>query len=163
MVDSGATSTVMPKKITDLLNLKYEPLEKGVVKLDRTLLKTLRVIKNVSLTLHSCPNFSIPRDIYVIDLPAYFAICLSRDFTAKIDGYFSSHWSHLYFKTRYGTKVTIKSESLVKNHIEPYNPSPINSSCVIMDQDETPDYSAYNTQTEAYPDIFLDEWATRNE
>lgn len=31
MVDSGATSFVMPKKIADQLNLKYEPLEKGVV------------------------------------------------------------------------------------------------------------------------------------
>ena len=88
MVDSGATSTVMPKKIANFLGLKYEPLEKGVVQLDGSSVKTIGVVKNASLTLHSCPNFSISQDIFVIDLPAYFAICLSRDFIAKIDGYF---------------------------------------------------------------------------
>ena len=31
MVDSGASSSVMPKEIADKLGLKYQPLEKGVV------------------------------------------------------------------------------------------------------------------------------------
>ena len=34
MIDLGATSSEMPKKITDQLGLKYETLEKGIVQLD---------------------------------------------------------------------------------------------------------------------------------
>ena len=117
MVDSGATSSVMPKKIADQLGLVYRPLEKGVVQLDGSTVNTLGVVKDANLTLHACPNFSIPQDIFVIDLPPYFALCLSREFTAKIGGYLSSDWSHMLFRTHYGTKVTIKLVGLSKNHI----------------------------------------------
>lgn len=97
---------------------------------------TIGMIKDASVTLHACPNFSIQQDIYVIDLPPYFAICLSRDFTAKIGGYLSSDWSHMLFRTRYGTKVTIKYELLAKNHIEPYVSSLVNANMLAFDEEE---------------------------
>ena len=78
MVDSGATSSVMPKKLVDQLGLKYQPVEKGVVQLDGTSIHTIGLIKDVSLTLHACPNFSIQQDVYVIDLPPYFVVCLVK-------------------------------------------------------------------------------------
>ena len=34
MIESGASSFVMPKQVVDKLGLSYEPLEKGVVQLD---------------------------------------------------------------------------------------------------------------------------------
>ena len=77
MIDSGATSSVMPKKIVDQLGLKYEMLEKGVVQLDGIAIEMVGIMRNLDLTLHSCPSFSIPMDIYIIDLPPYFSICLS--------------------------------------------------------------------------------------
>ena len=122
MVDSGATSSIVPNKIAYQLGLKYEPLEKGVVELGGSFVNTLGIINNARLTLHVCPTFYIPQDIFVIDLPPYFSICLSREFIAKIGGYLSIDWSHMLFRTRYGTKVTIRSKLLVKNHIEPYTP-----------------------------------------
>lgn len=57
MVDSGASSLVIPKQIVDKLGLKYQPLEKGVIQLDGTSVNALGVIKDLSLTLHACPNF----------------------------------------------------------------------------------------------------------
>ena len=77
MIDSGATSSVMPKKIADQLGLKYETLEKGVVQLDGTTIEMVGIMRNLDLTLHYCPSFSTPMDIYIIDLPPYFSICLS--------------------------------------------------------------------------------------
>ncbi|WP_197054053.1 retropepsin-like aspartic protease, partial [[Clostridium] innocuum] len=82
MVDSGATSTVMPKKVADQLGLKYEPFQKKVTQLDGSSVNTIGVAKDTSLILHASPNFSILLDIYIIDLPALFSICLSREFTA---------------------------------------------------------------------------------
>ncbi len=63
MVDSGASSSIMPKEIADKLGLKYQPLEKGVVQLDGTAVNTLGIIKGLDLTLHSSPNFVVPQDI----------------------------------------------------------------------------------------------------
>ena len=83
MIDSGATSSVMPKKIVDQLGIKYETLEKGVVQLDGTAIETVGVIRNLDLTLHSCLSFSVPMDIYIIDLHPYFSICLSCDYQNK--------------------------------------------------------------------------------
>ena len=60
MIDSGATSSVMPKKVADQLGVKYQPLKKGVVQLDGSAVNTIGVIKDASLTLHACPTFSIP-------------------------------------------------------------------------------------------------------
>lgn len=34
MIDSGASTTVMPKQIIEILNIKYEPLNRGVMQLD---------------------------------------------------------------------------------------------------------------------------------
>lgn len=35
MIDLGASTTVMPKQVVDALKLKYEPLENGIMQLDR--------------------------------------------------------------------------------------------------------------------------------
>ena len=68
MIDLGPTILVMPKKIAGQLGLKYETLEKGVFQLDGTAIEMVGIMRNLDLTLHSCPSFSIPMDIYIIDL-----------------------------------------------------------------------------------------------
>lgn len=78
MVDSGSSSFVMPKQIADKLGLKYHPLEKGVIQLDGTSVNTLGIIKDLSLTLHACPNFLVPQDICAIDLPPFFFLMLIK-------------------------------------------------------------------------------------
>ena len=163
MIDLGATSSVMPKKIVDQLGLKYEPIEKGVVQLDGTAIETVGVIRNMDLTLHACPSFSVPMDIYIIDLPPYFSICLSRDFTAKIGGYVSADWSHMLCRTRYGTKVTIPSEPIAKECLE-LNIAAIenNTAAVLFDQEEVDVVCESETPIDTIPDVLLDEWAIEN-
>lgn len=121
----------------------------------------------MSLTLHACPNILVPQDICVIDLPPFFSLCLSRDFTAKIGGYVLADWSHILFRTRYGTKVVIKSERLAKDHIEPYNPNPINAAPVVADTNcvifaDSELAAARELQAKVIPDVFLHEWAVEN-
>ena len=111
--------------------MKYEPLDKGVVQLNGSCVNTMGLIKNASLTLHACPYFYIPQDIFAIDLPPYFSLCVSRGFIAKIRGYLSKNWSHMLFMTRYGTKVTIRFDLLTKDHIEPYIHSVINANFIV--------------------------------
>lgn len=115
--------------------------------------------KDTSLILHASPNFSILLDIYIIDLLALFTICLSREFTTKIGGYLSSDWSHMLFHTRYGTKVTIKSEPLASHHIEPYVSNTINVNYLIFDGIDFQTISEASKKMESIPDILLDERA----
>ncbi|KAH9297975.1 hypothetical protein KI387_029657, partial [Taxus chinensis] len=161
IIDSGASSYVMPKQIADQLGLQYETISKGVVQLDGTAIATVGVIINLSLTLHACLNVVVLQDVSVIDLPPLFALCLSRDFTAKIGGYLSTDWSHMLFRTRYGTKATIRSEPIANFHIDPYTPSQINANCSAFDQEDHPSTDEADTKVGSIPDLTLDEWANK--
>ena len=116
----------------------------------------------MSLTLHACPTFSIPQYTFVIDFPPYFALYLSREFTAKIGGYLSTDWSHMLFRTRYGTKITIRFELLSKGHIESYTPNVINAICIALDQMKDLVTQDTNTQVDGIPNVLLDQWAIQN-
>ncbi|KAH9311632.1 hypothetical protein KI387_026667, partial [Taxus chinensis] len=146
---------VMPKKIADQLGLQYE------VKLDGTTVETVGVIKGLNLTLHTCPNVTILQDVSVIYFPPLFALCLSRDFIAKIGGYLSVDWSHMLFRTRYGTKVTIRSEPIANFHIEPHTSSQINANYSAFDQEDYLNTDEADTKFGSIPDLTLDEWASK--
>lgn len=130
------------------------------MQLDGSAVKTAGIIRNLALTLHASPSFAIHQDIHVIDLLPHFTICLSWDFIAKLGGFLSSDWSHLFFRTRYGMKVTIKSEPLTKDHIKPYSPSPINTNLYATSAMEEQTMTSDCSTQEDY--ISLDEWAAKD-
>ncbi|KAH9289487.1 hypothetical protein KI387_033604 [Taxus chinensis] len=154
MVDSGASSTIMSKVIAQKLGLQYEPTERSILQLDGTATNTVGIIKNLEVTLHACPNVSILQDVTVVDLPPYFALCLSRDFTTKIGGYLSSDWS-LFFTTHYGTKVTINSEPLARFHIEPHSSNAV-ANYSALDQSDF-DEVAHVSALDGVSNMFMDE------
>lgn len=117
MIDSGASTTVMPKEIVEVLNIKYESLNRGVMKLDGNKVQTMGLIKSLPLTLFACPSVTVSQEVVVIDIPPVFGLCLSRDFTAKIGGYLSLDWSHLILRTQHGAKLKIFSEPLHTEHV----------------------------------------------
>lgn len=117
MIDSGAITTVMPKKIVEVLNIKYEPLSKGVMQLDGNRVQTMGLIKSLPLTLFACPSVTMSQEVVVIGIPPIFGLCLSRDFTTKIRGYLSLAWSHLILRTQHGAKLKILSEPLHIEHV----------------------------------------------
>ena len=121
------------------------------------------IMRNLDLTLHCCPSFSIPMDIYIIDLPPYFSICLSRDFSINIGGYLSADWSHMLFCTRYGTKVTIPFEPIARDCIENHIINAKNEvTTLLFDQEEVSTTHELETQVDRIHDTLLDEWATEN-
>ena len=61
-------------------------MTKWVTQLDGSSFRTIGVFKNLKVTLHAFPSYTILQDIFVIDLPTHSTICLSKDFTAKISG-----------------------------------------------------------------------------
>lgn len=117
MIDSGASTNVILKQIAEVLNIKYEPLSRGVMQLDGNKVQTTGLIKSIPLTLFACPSVSVSQEVIVIDIPPIFGLCLSHNFTTKIGGYLSLDWSHLILQTQHGAKLKILLEPLLTEHI----------------------------------------------
>lgn len=117
MIDSVASTTVMPKQIAEVLNLKYDPMSRGVMQLDGNRVQTVGIIKTLLLTLFACPSIIVTQEVVVMDIPPVFCLCLSQDFTAKVDWHLSLYWSHLILRTKHGAKLKILFEPLYIEHI----------------------------------------------
>ena len=72
----------MPKCVTGILEMKYEPIVKDVLQLDVSTVKTIGIHRNVEMALHACLVFTVVQDISIAEVKPHFAICLSKDFVA---------------------------------------------------------------------------------
>ena len=111
------------------------------------------------MALHAYPVCTVVQDISIVEVKPHFAICLSRDFAAQIGGYISADWSYMFFRTRYGTKVSVKVEQLALHHIDPYTPNLINMNCTILEINENDKTNECATSLSDTPNFLLDEWA----
>lgn len=91
MIDSGASSSVMPKCIVNIPGIKYKPMVRDVLQLDGSSVKIVGIFKNVEMALHAFPSCTITQDISVAEVKPHFFICLSRDFSVQIGGYIASN------------------------------------------------------------------------
>ena len=85
---------------------------------------------------------------------------MSRGFKAQIGRYIASDYSYLFFRTTYGTKISIKAKNLALDHIETYTPSPINVDYIAHKEDEGYVAHEHTTPLEDVHDYLLDESAT---
>ena len=64
--------------------------------MDRTNVKVIREMEDVLVHLSSNDKVCHVIDIVVADIPYAYGLVLSRDWSAKLNGYFSLDWSHLW-------------------------------------------------------------------
>jgi hypothetical protein len=69
MVDSGASSNVMPWSVCQKINAEVEPSTLKIIQLDRTNVKVIGELKNVLIRLSSNPKVHQVIDIIVVDIP----------------------------------------------------------------------------------------------
>jgi hypothetical protein len=96
MMDSGASSNVMPLKVCEKLNVKPEQSDIQIIQLDRTRVKVIDELKNVLIRMSSNPKIHQTIDIIVVDILDTYGMLLSRDWSATLKGYFATNWSHLW-------------------------------------------------------------------
>lgn len=95
LVDSGALSTMMPYVVAKRLHAIPEKTGTRIMQLDMTNVKVIRELKDVLIRMAAKPQYTQVIDIVVIDVPEAYRMLLSRDWSAKLNGYFSTDWSHL--------------------------------------------------------------------
>jgi hypothetical protein len=69
MVDSGASSNVMPWSVCQKINAEVELSSLKIIQLDRTYVKFIGELKNVLIRLSSNPKVHQVIDIIVVDIP----------------------------------------------------------------------------------------------
>jgi hypothetical protein len=131
MVDSGASSNVMPWSVCQKINAKVEPSTLKIIQLDRTDVKVIGELKNVLIRLSSNPKVHQVIDIIVVDIPEVYGLFLSRDWSEQLHGYFTTDWSHLWLlENGNPNKIRVNREHYLKFTVtnlndpnEPYTPS----------------------------------------
>jgi hypothetical protein len=77
LVDSGASSNVMPLDIYNKLGIVPLKSDKHVIQLDRTQVKVMGELKYVMIRIATHPNFVQVIDIIVVDIPEAYGLLLS--------------------------------------------------------------------------------------
>jgi ribonuclease HI len=134
MVDSGASSNVMPWSVCQKINAEVEPSSLKIIQLDRTDVKVIGELKNVLIRLSSNPKVHQVIDIILVDIPEVYGLFLSRDWSEQLHGYFATDWSHLWLpENGKPNKIRVNHEHYLKFTVtdlndpnEPYSP-PANS------------------------------------
>jgi ribonuclease HI len=130
MVDSGASSNVMPWSVCQKINAEVEPSSLKIIQLDRTDVKVIGELKNVLIRLSSNPKVHQVIDIIVVDIPEVYGLFLSRDWSEQLHGYFATDWSHLWLpENGKPNKIRVNRERYLKFTVtdlndpnEPYTP-----------------------------------------
>ena len=96
LVDSGASVNVMPLSVCKKINGQPKPSTWQVLQLDRRAVKVIGEMEDVLIHLSANERVCQYSDIAVVDIPDAYGIVLSRDWSARLDGYFASDWSRLW-------------------------------------------------------------------
>jgi hypothetical protein len=118
LVDSGASSNVMPLAICNKLGVVPLKSDNHVIQLYRTWVKVTGELKDVMIRIVTHPNFVQVIDIIVVDIPEEYGLFLSRDWSKNLNGYFSTYWEHLWLPFKgYNNMIRIDREKYLKHTI----------------------------------------------
>ena len=95
LVDFGASSTVMPYGIVKRLCAIPEKTTTRIMQLDRTNVKVIGELNDVLIRMGTKPQYTQFIDIVVVNIPEAYGMFLNKDWSAKLNGYLSTDWSHL--------------------------------------------------------------------
>jgi hypothetical protein len=95
MVDSGASSNVIPLSVCQNINGEVKPSNLKIIQLDRTNVKVIGERKNVLVRLSYNPKVHQIIDIIFVDIPEVYGLFLSRDWSKQLHSYFATYRSHL--------------------------------------------------------------------
>ena len=97
LVDLGASFNVMPLLVCKQINGQPKATTGQVLQLDRIVVKVIGEMEDVLIRLSVDERVCQYIDIVVVDIPDAYGLVLSKDWSARLEGYFASNWSHLWF------------------------------------------------------------------
>jgi hypothetical protein len=118
LVDSWASSNVMPYSICKKLNAQPKICKTNIIQLDQSHVKVIGELKYEMIRPSSNSKIHQVIDVIVVDIPKAYGVSLSRDWTEKLNGYFATNWSHLWlpFKGQ-PNKIKVERERYMKHMV----------------------------------------------
>jgi ribonuclease HI len=108
----------MPLSICKKLNAIPLKSDKHVIQPYKTQVKVMGEIKDVMIKIVTHPKFAQVIDIIVVDIPKAYGLLLSQDWSEKLNGYFSTNWTHLWLPLKGHTNmIRIDSEIYLKHTV----------------------------------------------
>ena len=86
----------MPLSVCKKINGQPKPSTWQVLQLDRTAIKVIGEMEDVMIHLSADERVCQYIDIIVANIPNAYGLVLSQDWSARLEGYFASDWSHLW-------------------------------------------------------------------
>jgi hypothetical protein len=118
MLDSGATSNVMTKKVMEQLNLRVSRPYHNIYAMDSWTIEVHGLIKGLQVHLAAFPDIMIDMDIVVIDVPDTWGMLLSRKTAAHLDGSLQMDLTYATIPTPNGSEFRLNRELERKYHVE---------------------------------------------
>ena len=87
-------------------------------KLDRSKVQVAGEINSVTIRLASDPRIFQRIDILIADIPEFYGLVLSRDWSTKINGYISTDFSHMWLPYKgKPNQIKIEREKLMTHTV----------------------------------------------
>jgi ribonuclease HI len=123
MLDSGASSNVMTKKVMEQLNLRISRPYHNICAMDSKMIKLHGLIKILQVHLTVFPDIMFEMDIVVIDVPDVWGMLLSRKAVANLGGNLQMDLTYAIIPTPDGNTFKLNRELERRYHVEdPKNP-----------------------------------------
>jgi ribonuclease HI len=118
MLDSGASSNVMTKKVMEQLNLRISRPYHNICALDSQTIEVFGLIKGLQVYLKAFPDIMIEMDIVVIDVPDLWGMLINRKSAADLGGSIQMDLSYATLPTPNGGTFRLDREPYRKVHVE---------------------------------------------
>jgi hypothetical protein len=118
MLDSGATSNVMTKRVMEQLNLRISRPYHNICAMDSRTIEVHGLIKGLQVHLAAFPDIMIEMDIVVIDVPDTWGMLLNRKTAADLGGNLQMDLTYATIPTPNGLTFRLNRELERKYHVE---------------------------------------------
>lgn len=118
MLDSGASSNIITKKVMDQLNLKISRPYHNVCAMDSREIDVVGIILSLPVSLSVYPDIQVTMDVIVIDVPDTWGMLLSRQWAATLGGSIQLDWTYATIPASEHSLVKLYREHEKKYHVE---------------------------------------------
>ena len=135
MVDSRASSNVMPLSICKKNNGQLTAFPSNIIQLYWYVFKVIGEMKDVLIILFLDPIVCQFIDIMVVDIPEDYSFILRRYWSTKLNVYFAIDWSHMWLPYQNSqNQIKILREPYIKQNVTQLegNNEPINFSTSVL-------------------------------
>ena len=118
MLDSGASSNEITRKVMEQLNLRITRPYHNVCAMDAREVEVVGIILNLHVKLAKYPDIDMEMDAVVINVPDNWGMLLSKKWAATLGRHIQMDWTYAIIPASENTRVILHREKERQRHVE---------------------------------------------